>query len=291
MISSVTLAAPAKVNLHLDIGTRRSDGFHNLRSLFVMIGLYDELTAATTLEPGCSIQGCGNIPLEQNLIWRAYNLYCEAAGEYIGLSVDCRKRIPAMAGLGGGSSDAAAMLRILPMIHPVALPQNRLTEIAARLGSDVPFFLISPSALVAGRGEIIEPIVTPVQYSCVVVKPEFDISTGLAYRKLDAFEGDRDKSLSLQEIHQYYQQAPKKWTFFNSFTEVLTGEYPQIKELLHTLKNCGAEYANVSGSGSALFGVFRDSEAAESCYLLLKKDIKKVWKVKMLASLTEAVYN
>ncbi|MFW5711606.1 MAG: 4-(cytidine 5'-diphospho)-2-C-methyl-D-erythritol kinase [Spirochaetia bacterium] len=291
MIGSVTLAAPAKVNLHLDIGARRSDGFHNLRSLFVMIGLYDELSAAATAVRGCSIQGCGNIPLEQNLIWKAYNLYCEAADEFIGLSVNCRKRIPAMAGLGGGSSDAAAMLRILQMIHPVVLPQERLTEIAAQLGSDVPFFLVSPSALVAGRGEIIEPIATPERYSCVVVKPEFDISTGLAYRKLDAFEGVKDKSLSLQEIHHYYQQPPKRWEFFNSFTGVLTEEYPQITALLQMLKDRGAEYANVSGSGSALFGVFRDTKAAESCYLLLKKDIKKVWKVKMLASLTEAVYN
>ena len=99
MINSVTLAAPAKVNLHLDIGARRSDGFHSLRSLFVMIGLYDELSAAATGERGCSIQGCGNIPPEQNLISKAYNLYCEATGEYIGLSIDCRKRIPAMAGL------------------------------------------------------------------------------------------------------------------------------------------------------------------------------------------------
>lgn len=291
MINSVTLAAPAKVNLHLDIGARRSDGFHNLRSLFVMIGLYDELSAAATGEQGCRIQGCGNIPPEQNLISKAYNLYCEAAGEYIGLSIDCRKGIPAMAGLGGGSSDAAAMLRIMQMMHPVALPQDRLTAMAAQLGSDVPFFLISPSALVAGRGEIIEPIVTPVRYSCVIVKPEFDISTGLAYRKLDAFEGEKDNSLSLQEIHNYYQQSPKKWKFFNSFTEVLIEEYPQIQAFLQLLKSCGADYANVSGSGSALFGVFRDLEAAESCYSLLKKDIKKVWKVKMLASLTEAVYN
>ena len=291
MINSVTLAAPAKVNLHLDIGARRSDGFHSLRSLFVMIGLYDELSAAVSTARGCSIQGCGNIPLEQNLIWKAYNLYCEAAEEYIGLSVDCRKQIPAMAGLGGGSSDAAAMLRIMQVLHPIALPQDRLTKIAAQLGSDVPFFLVSPSALVAGRGEIIEPIVTPVQYSCVVVKPDFDISTGLAYSKLDAFEGEKVKSLSLQEIHSYYQQSPKGWAFFNSFTEVLRKEYPQITAFLQQFKDCGAEYANVSGSGSALFGVFRDSKAAESCYLLLKKDIKKVWKVKMLASLTEAVYN
>ena len=291
MIHSVTLAAPAKINLHLDIQERRSDGFHDLRSLFVMIDLYDELTATQTGEWGCSIEGCNHIPMEKNLIWKAYTRYCEAAGQPIGLAVSCRKQIPEMAGLGGGSSDAAAMLRIMQLVHPVAIPQGKLKSIAAELGSDVPFFLSSASALVEGRGEIIEPIDTPQQYCCVIVKPELDVSTGEAYHRLDAYSGPQPAPLSLREVYDNYLQPPQSWRFFNSFTAVLSAEYPQLNSYLQVLRRNGAEYANVSGSGSALFGVFRDSEAAESCYLLLKKDIKKVWKVKMLASLTEAVYN
>ncbi len=291
MVHSVTLAAPAKVNLHLDIQERRSDGFHDLRSLFVMIGLYDELTATQTGERGCSIEGCDHIPLEKNLIWKAYARYCEAAGRPIGLSVSCRKQIPEMAGLGGGSSDAAAMLRILQLVHPDPIPSSQLESIAAELGSDVPFFLSSASALVAGRGEIIEPIDTPAQYCCVIIKPELDVSTGEAYRRLDAYSGVQPAPLTMNEVYRNYLQPPQSWRFFNSFTAVLSEEYPQLNSYLQILRKNGAEYANISGSGSALFGVFRDTKAAESCYVLLKKDIKKVWKVKMLASLSEAVYN
>lgn len=291
MKHSVRLAAPAKLNLHLDIRARRADGFHDLRSLFVMIGLYDELTATVNDGYECRVQGCGHIPLEKNLIWRAYTRYCETAEKFIGLSVDCRKQIPEMAGLGGGSSDAAAMLRVMRLIHPVNLGREGLAEIAAELGSDVPFFLSSASALVEGRGEIVEPLETPEQWYCVVIKPGFDISTGEAYRCLDGFKGTIANSLSVKEIHHLYGRPPAEWKFFNSFTGVLAADYPQIESYLSILRTQGAEYANLSGSGSALFGVFRDSETADRCYSLLKKDIKKVWKVKMLASLTEAVYN
>jgi 4-diphosphocytidyl-2-C-methyl-D-erythritol kinase len=291
MKHTVRLAAPAKLNLHLDIHARRVDGFHDLRSLFVMIDLYDELAVNVSAGHKCRVHGCGHIPLKKNLIWQAYARYCEIAGKFIGLSVDCRKGIPEMAGLGGGSSDAAAMLRIMQLVHPVDLGRQRLAEIGAELGSDVPFFLYSASALVEGRGEIIEPLETPRQWYCIVLKPSLDISTGEAYRRLDAFEGTRDNSLSPQEICRMYKRPPREWAFFNSFTGVLAREYPQIEAYLQELRTQGAEYANLSGSGSALFGVFRDSETADRCYSLLKKDIKKVWKVKMLASLTEAVYN
>ncbi|MDZ7793567.1 MAG: 4-(cytidine 5'-diphospho)-2-C-methyl-D-erythritol kinase [Spirochaetia bacterium] len=285
------MTAPAKLNLHLDIRARRPDGFHEIRSLFVMISLADELRVHRTNDKNFSLQGCGNLPLEQNLIWKAYRSYCEEAGEYTGVQVDCRKNIPAMAGLGGGSSDAAAMLRLLQLVHPVELERRRLLRIAAELGSDVPFFLYSPSALVEGRGEIIKAIETPAACNCVVVKPDIDVATGEAYAQLDEFTGNTVNSLSGQEILHLYALSPRKWTFFNSFTPVLIHHHPQLKAWLQLLNGQGADYVNVSGSGSALFGVFRDTEKAESCYAEVKKSIKKVWKVKMLASLPEAVYN
>jgi len=288
----ISITAPAKINLHLDIQARRLDGFHNLQSLFVMISLGDKLRVYSTDDREFSLQGCGNLPLEQNLIWKAYRSYCKEAGEYTGVQVDCSKNIPAMAGLGGGSSDAAAMLRLLQRIHPVKLERSILLRIAAELGSDVPFFLYSPSALVEGRGELIKAIETPVEWDCVVVKPDIDVATGEAYALLDEFSGSAaHTSLSSQEILHMYSLPPLKWTFFNSFTPVLIHYQPQLKTWLQLLNDQGADYVNVSGSGSALFGVFRDAKQAESCYEEVKKSIKKVWKVKMLASLPEAVYN
>ncbi|MFO7730531.1 MAG: 4-(cytidine 5'-diphospho)-2-C-methyl-D-erythritol kinase [Spirochaetia bacterium] len=292
MHNFISITAPAKLNLHLDIKSRRPDGFHNLQSLFVMISLGDKLQVHRTDDKKFNLQGCGKLPLEQNLIWKAYRSYCEEAGEYTGMQVDCRKQIPAMAGLGGGSSDAAAMLRLLQLIHPAKLDHRRLLRIAAELGSDVPFFLSSPSALVEGRGEIIEAIETPAALECVVMKPDIDVATGEAYALLDDFsESAPPRALSRQEIMDLYALPPQEWTFFNSFTSVLIHHHPQLRAWLQLLNDQGADYVNVSGSGSALFGVFRDAEKADSCYSELKKSIKKVWKVKMLASLPEAVYN
>lgn len=287
----ISITAPAKLNLHLDIRARRPDGFHEIKSLFVMISLGDELRVHGTDDKQFSLQGFGNLPLEQNLIWKAYRSYCDAVGEYFGMQVSCRKNIPAMAGLGGGSSDAAAMLRLLQLVHPVKLEPIRLLHIAAELGSDVPFFLHSPSALVEGRGEVIKAIETPEAWDCVVVKPDIDVTTGEAYAQLDEFEGNTPKPLSNQEILHLYTLSPQEWSFFNSFTPVLLHHHPHLKAWLQLLNEQGADYVNVSGSGSALFGVFRDAEKADSCYAELKKSIKKVWKVKMLASLPEAVYN
>ncbi|MCF7914371.1 MAG: 4-(cytidine 5'-diphospho)-2-C-methyl-D-erythritol kinase [Spirochaetaceae bacterium] len=291
MHKGISITAPAKVNLHLDIQARRPDGFHELQSLFVMISLGDKLRVHRTDDKNFNLQGCGNLPLKQNLIWKAYRSYCEEAEEYLGVQVDCRKNIPAMAGLGGGSSDAAAMLRLLQLIHPVKLDRRPLLRIAAELGSDVPFFLHSPSALVEGRGEIIKAIETPAVWNCVVVKPDIDVATREAYALLDEFSGKAVNSLSSQEILDLYKLPPQKWTFFNSFTPVLLHHYPQLIAWMQLLYEQGADYVNVSGSGSALFGVFRDVEKADSCYTAVKKSIKMVWKVKMLASLPEAVYN
>src|SRR6056297_4138164 len=204
MQKAISITAPAKVNLHLDIRARRPDGFHEIKSLFVMISLGDELRAYRTDDKKFGLQGFGKLPLEQNLIWKAYSSYCDAAGEYTGMQVYCRKNIPAMAGLGGGSSDAAAMLRLLQLIHPIKLERSRLLRIAAELGSDVPFFLHSSSALVEGRGEIIKAIETPAAWNCVVVKPDIDVATGEAYALLDEFTGNAADSLSSQEICDLY---------------------------------------------------------------------------------------
>jgi len=259
-----------------------------------MISLYDTLRIHGITEKKCLIEGCNGIPLQENLMWKAYQRYCGAAEEYCGIQVACKKSIPAMAGLGGGSSDAAAMLRLLRKFHPVDIGENKTLEIASELGSDVPFFLKAPAALMEGRGDIIGPVQAPPEsseWSCVLIKPDFDVSTGEAYAQLDECPHKKYRSLSIKEIQEQFQAPPGRWRYFNSFTPVLLKKFPRLEHFMQLMDDCGAEYYNVSGSGSALFGVFRDKEGAEKSYLKAKKSIKKVWKVKMLASLTEAVYN
>ncbi|MGC9313235.1 MAG: 4-(cytidine 5'-diphospho)-2-C-methyl-D-erythritol kinase [Sediminispirochaetaceae bacterium] len=296
MKTKITMYAPAKINLHLDVLDRRDDGFHGLRSIFGMINLYDRLEIELSEGNECSIQGFEGIEPEKNLIWQAHRLYTRETGVSVGCRVNCTKAIPERAGLGGGSSDCAAMLRALEILRcsgkEEPADKEMLRTLAARLGSDVPFFLNGPAAYAEGRGELLQEISPVHEFPLILVKPQFDISTADAFRWLDQ-SGSREKnSLTKREILEAYaEENPERWPFYNSFTPVLIERYPQLKELLESLKSAGAAYCNVSGSGSSLYGLFNTEDFAKKTLITLKQRGLKVWKLKMLASLPEAVYN
>ncbi|MDY7027689.1 MAG: 4-(cytidine 5'-diphospho)-2-C-methyl-D-erythritol kinase [Spirochaetota bacterium] len=296
MKTKLTLYAPAKLNLHLDVQDRRDDGFHELRSIFAMITLYDRLDIELSEGNECSIQGFEKIEPEKNLIWQAHRLYTRETGVSFGCRVKCTKAIPERAGLGGGSSDCAAMLRALEILRCYGKEQHAdrelLRTLAARLGSDVHFFLNGPAAYAEGRGELLQEIRPVREFPLILVKPEFDISTADAFRWLDQTGSRKKERLTKGEILEAYaEQNPERWPFYNSFTPVLIERYPQLKELLETLKSAGAAYCNVSGSGSSLYGLFSTEDFAKKTLITLKQRGLKVWKLKMLASLPEAVYN
>jgi len=296
MKTRITMYAPAKINLHLDVLGKRTDGFHDLSSVFVMVSLFDTLEVERTEGDECVITGCEGIDPDKNIILRAFQEYRKKSLQVFGSRVRCIKRIPPMAGLGGGSSDCAAMLRALELCGKAegldGLGRVSMNRAAAELGSDVPFFLGSTAAYVEGRGEILEKLPLVESFPLIIIKPEIDISTKNAFEWLDQSIGDRRKSLTKEDIVRAFRDTnPRDWPFFNSFTPVLIQRFSIIGHLLRALDEAGAAYSNVSGSGSSVFGIFTSQKAAEKAQKTLKHMTRNVWKLKMLASMPEAVYN
>ncbi len=252
--------APAKINLWLRVFAPDDSGYHPLDTLFCAIDLQDELE----IGPGDGIQlrvtGADVGPDESNLAYRAAQEYFLAIGELPSASIHLHKNIPAGAGLGGGSSNAAAVLRALQERFNNAVPHADLLALAARLGSDVPFFLCGSTwARAGGRGEVLEQVVPLPPRHVLVVKPDFSIPTHDAYRWLDESGA----------VHQYEPQLPPPRTWgdvaqnaTNSFERVLFEKYPGLRGMRDILRDNGAAISLVSGSGSALFGVFDEREKA-----------------------------
>lgn len=259
--------APAKVNLDLSILAREPSGYHQLETLFCALELADELE----IEPGgdavrLEVAGADVGPVEQNLVYRAALAFFEAAGLPAAARIGLTKRIPAGGGLGGGSSDAAATLQALDEHFGAPLGRERLLEVAARLGSDVPFFLCgSALALGWGRGERLLPLPELPRVAVLLAVPPFAIATAEAYRALDEARGERWPAAPC--VHQ--PDAYRTWTALatrarNDFEPVLFPRYSQLARLKASLAEAGAEMALLTGSGSALFGVFRTAALMRS---------------------------
>ena len=271
-----TIEAPCKINLHLKIGEKRPDGFHNLESLFVALAFGDTLHFEESKNGGCRLFVDGeNIPQGENLVLKAVSLFRKRTGFESGLNIRLLKRIPAGAGLGGGSSDAASTLLALNFLSETALGPEELGEMASVLGSDVPFFLSGGAAFVGGRGELIEPVKTPENLWVVLAKPPFSSDTAWAYRLLDesrkAFSMlANGENLSKDGLIKALGENPQGWPYKNDFLPVFLaakdGENTEkalcYRAILDELEKVGA-FAGLSGSGSCCFGVFTDRKMAE----------------------------
>ncbi len=256
---NATYFAPAKINLWLRVFAPDNTGYHPLDTLFCTLELCDVLNVAPAERFSLDVTGADVGPVEQNLVWRAVHEYCALLGVKPRLAITLNKNIPAGAGLGGGSSDAAAALRALQAWQHDALPQQDLMDLAARLGSDVPFFLCgSAFALASGRGELLEPIPALAPKSVVVVQPDFAIATRDAYQWIDDAKACEPHAPPLLKPQSW---ADVKRNAHNTFEAVVFERYAQLAEMRDRLRAAGAQIALLSGSGSALFGVF-DEEAA-----------------------------
>lgn len=275
MRTAVTLAAPAKINLHLAIGGHRRDGFHSIASIFQAISLTDIVTVVALPGGGIEVGGdCGCAP-EQNTVYKAARAFLAElpadAGSW-GVRIDVEKRIPVGAGLGGGSSDAAATLKSLGAIFPGLITPQRLLELAAAIGSDVPFFMCSACACVRGRGELLEPLAVRQDFVVVIVDPGFPVSTREAYAWLDEYRTGAgvsplpaDFTLD-QELDRfaaaYRNESPANWPFRNDFLHPLSCRMPELGACVARIKATGALHAAMSGSGSACFGVYGSDDQA-----------------------------
>jgi 4-diphosphocytidyl-2-C-methyl-D-erythritol kinase len=269
MSAPVTIRAHAKINLDLRVLGMRPDGFHELRTVFQAIALHDTITCipregAFAIE--CDTAG---VPLdESNLVWKAARALWRAlrrTGPLRDMAVRLEKRIPLQAGLGGGSGDAAATLIALARAWRVPMKPAQLTDVAATLGADVPFFLTGGTALGLGRGDEIYPLVDLPRHWIVLLVPGFGVSTGDAYRWYDD-EREPGRAPAMREP----QYVPGPWPsraaqMINDLEVAIARHHPEIDQMKAALRRAGALAAAMSGSGSAVFGLFqkqRDATAA-----------------------------
>lgn len=268
-MKEINLKARAKLNISLDVTEKRSDGYHNMLMVMQTVSLHDKVRI-TTDESG-ELKAFSNlrfIPGDQrNLAVKAAARYLrEIEREDVGAKINIEKRIPVGAGMGGGSADAAAVLRGMNMLFEGALSEERLLEISADVGSDVPFCLMGGTALAEGRGEILSPL--PAMPDClfVICKPDFSISTPELFKKLDSSGRRRHpdtagmiEALGRGDLIQICRRM------YNVFEDVDDRRMRTVQEIKGSLLDFGALGAMMTGTGSAVFGVFNDKDAAEKC--------------------------
>jgi 4-diphosphocytidyl-2-C-methyl-D-erythritol kinase len=270
-VSRVTLHALAKINLDLRVLNARPDGYHEIRTIFQTISLADMIDVEYSPARGSTIQVDGDVDIPDNLIAKAATLVLDAMQVTAQVGFRLRKRIPMGAGLGGGSSDAAAVLLALPALAGRRLALPRLMELAAELGSDVPFFLLGGAAVAMGRGTELYPLPDSPPVSGLLIAPAVHVSTAAAYRALPprlTTESQQNKIVSFQS--QAWGQIeggvsePKRYPGVNDFETVVFEQFPQLARLKRRLAKLGAAPAMMTGSGSAIFGLFRTREQVDS---------------------------
>ena len=263
--SAVSLKAHAKINLHLEVLGKRSDGFHDLVSVFAPISLADELLMQRIPDKKeCKVLSpLAELPVE-NTITRAYEEFKNFTGISEGVSVRILKRIPEGAGLGGGSSDAASVLLGLNDMFSADLKEEDLRAIALKIGSDVPFFLRNGAAVVKGRGEEIKRLSLFSDYFGILIYPGIKSATPRAYSLLGRKELEKPNPAFNPEL--FCGKDCREWPFFNSFEDVLFNEYPAIKKAKLDLLTYGADFALMSGAGSSVFGLFKDEKTVKNAY-------------------------
>ena len=270
----VTVICPAKINLFLKVYGKRPDGFHDIESLVQRVTIYDRITIARETEPGirlsCSTPEVPSGP--GNLAYKAASLVLEASGITDGgVSIFIEKHIPHGAGLGGGSSDAAAVMLGLADLFQVAPPAEKLRELAGGVGSDVPLFLSPSPSVITGRGEIVRPSNIRVNAFFVVVFPGFSVSTQWAYSNFRLTKKPWKYTISTLQKVEEGELAPDRWQDFlvNDLEPAVTTRHPEIGRCKEDLLRFGARASLMSGSGSAVFGLFEDGGAAERAEAIL----------------------
>lgn len=289
MRTLVSTKAFAKVNFNLKVLPLKEDGFHDIESIFQTVSIFDTVSVEVKDDDGCEVF-CNSMVLpKKNTITASYEAFCHICGVKVpGVKVILEKGIPSGGGLGGGSSDAAAFVRLLQKICNIKLNESQLDYIAEKTGSDVFFFMHCDeegkgSALVSGRGQKIKKIETRKDLYLLLVFPGLESNTKEAYSKVDAYlaNGDSLNYPDFGQLESIYRAAPEEWMFNNTFYPALKDSLPELKLALDDLKKTGANYAALSGSGSTVFGVYTSLETAEKAKVM----VSKAWKVQLVQTI------
>ncbi len=280
-----TLAAAAKVNLYLRVVRRREDGFHEVETLLQSVGLWDELDFVPAPVFSLSLDRADLPSDERNLVRKAAGLLRREFGlpETLGAAVSVRKRIPVGAGMGGGSADAAAALVGLARLWGLDGEPARLEALAARIGSDVPFFLRGGAAVGTGRGERLQALPGAPSFWLVLIKPPFSVSTAWAYR---AWTGPTTGTTLEDAVAAVSAGDPLQLAaaLRNDLEAGVASAQPEIAALLERLLALGALGARMTGSGSVVFGIARDEASARGIAARLDPSPGEVYALRTVSS-------
>ncbi len=264
MTNPLIIHVPAKINLHLEVVGRRPDGFHELRTLFQSVDLYDTLRGWSADEGRLDLETePGNLVSdgEDNLVVRAAQALWQEIGRRPGARLKLEKRIPVGGGMGGGSADAAGALILLDRLWSLRLPSSDLRRLAADLGSDVPFFLHGGLALGVGRGEEVIPLGDLPSYGVLLVVPPVEVSTPEVFGRLVPGTWKR----MADRVYAGVVKSPPviDWSAAgNDLERVVCDGWPQVAEALGSVRRLGPLFSTVSGSGATVFGVFESIDSA-----------------------------
>jgi 4-diphosphocytidyl-2-C-methyl-D-erythritol kinase len=275
MTASVRVQAPAKINLHLRVYGRRFDGYHGIRSLFQAVSLSDLIVIRSLKEiDRIEIEGVFDCAPENTTVHKAVEVFRGTTGIRTGVAISVRKSIPAGAGLGGGSSDAASVLSGLNSIFDAGLGTGDLAFAGSLIGSDVPFFARGAAAIVEGRGDEVQAITPREAFALVLAYPGFPVATAGAYALLDRDRPDdsSEPDPSPEEIETAYRGRFADWKFHNSFEPFVSTANPAIGALAKRLERSGSAFSGMTGSGSCVFGVYEDSDRAQRARASLEAD-------------------
>lgn len=292
MFDSNTVLAPAKINLGLKVYPKREDGFHNIQSIFTTVPLFDELKVSLIEECNVCYVKCDEMQLPaNNTITQAYKAFCVLTGEKKGVNVELKKRIPAGGGLGGGSSDSSSFLKSIDTLLGTNLSESELLKISGEVGSDVFFFTkalcsgYNPNggmytAIVEGRGEKIETIQSRDDLNILLVFPGVEVSTKIAYSLVDDYYSLNSAKIDLihsnLDLLQEWKRDVKEMGFVNDFTAPVIEKYGLIGKALEDIKTSGADFADMSGSGATLYGIYSNRVKATVAAEILSKKWKTV---------------
>ncbi len=262
---TLTRRSPAKINLTLRLLGTRPDGYHELESLVALVDLCDELTV-TAQEDGRYAFTCDDptLPVDgTNLVLQAARVLARDAGTNHGADFALKKRIPAGAGLGGGSSNAALALAMLNDAWDLRYPTDRLARLGAVIGSDVPLFFSGPMCVLRGRGEMVERVPAKLNASCVLLLPAIHCATAAVYRAYDRLPSPPQRA-ALQDVLAAYADPERLMTLLSNDLEAAAFEVaPALRELAARAAVLARGPVRMTGSGSALFRLFADPRAAE----------------------------
>jgi 4-diphosphocytidyl-2-C-methyl-D-erythritol kinase len=261
-MKELVIRTPAKINIGLNIISKREDGYHNLETIFYPINIFDEIRIRkedkfSFITTDARLSGEGH-----NTVIKAKEVISQLTGVEIKASIILDKKIPMGAGMGGGSSDGAAALLAFNTIYDLKLTQEELFSLALKIGSDAPYFIDPRPKYATSRGEIFEPISLIIDRPILIVNPGIHISTSWAFGKA----GTRVPKFRLSQIgsEDHKDLSFLKDRVTNDFESIVFEEYPEIRKIKEQLYECGAEFALMTGSGSTVFGIFNEIAQAHN---------------------------